>query len=386
MPDAASALPTVSPDGRTYTFQIRPGIRFSPPSGEELTADTFRRTIERTLSPKAGPDPVGLHVVDDIVGARAFHAGRARHISGIVARGDQLTITLTRADGRSALAARAAALLRGAGRHARPGLGVRADRFGGAVLHPLPDRRGDGARPQPELPRRAPAASGAHHLSHRDADRAGGGARRRGRGGPRDLGLRPAGAAGSGRCARPAVRERSHGGETRRLAAVPRGGDSRCGHARFQHAPPAVQGSAAAACRELRDRSQGSGRDLPRGAHRPPRPARRADAARRTRLSALPRPGGRQAADARHPQAARERLHLWRAGERAHRAARAHQPAAARHRRVDHPVARLPARSRPEGAAGGHPLVHSGQRGARSSALHGRDGGPHQCVRGRRVP
>jgi ABC-type transport system substrate-binding protein/tRNA A-37 threonylcarbamoyl transferase component Bud32 len=99
VPDAATALPTVSPDGRTYTFQIRPGIRFSPPSGEPLTADTFRRTIERTLSTRAGPDPIGLHVVSEIVGARAFSAGRARHIRGIVARGDQLTITLSQPEG-----------------------------------------------------------------------------------------------------------------------------------------------------------------------------------------------------------------------------------------------------------------------------------------------
>jgi ABC-type transport system substrate-binding protein len=98
-PEAAVALPTVSADRRTYTFQIRPGMRFSPPSTEVVSAETFRHSIERTLSPKAGPDPAGLHIAGDIVGARAFQAGRARHVSGITAEGDRLTIALTRPAG-----------------------------------------------------------------------------------------------------------------------------------------------------------------------------------------------------------------------------------------------------------------------------------------------
>jgi ABC-type transport system substrate-binding protein/tRNA A-37 threonylcarbamoyl transferase component Bud32 len=98
-PDAAVALPTVSPDGRTYTFQIRRGIRFSPPSTEQLTAQTFKHSIERTLSPKVGPDPPGLHAVGDIEGARAFYAGQAGDVRGIVADGDRLSITLVRPAG-----------------------------------------------------------------------------------------------------------------------------------------------------------------------------------------------------------------------------------------------------------------------------------------------
>jgi ABC-type transport system substrate-binding protein len=98
-PEAATALPTVSADRRTYTFEIRPGLRFSPPSNEVVTAETFRHSIERTLSPKAGPINAGLYLIGDIVGARAFQAGKARHVRGIVARGDRLTITLTRPAG-----------------------------------------------------------------------------------------------------------------------------------------------------------------------------------------------------------------------------------------------------------------------------------------------
>ena len=40
------------PDGKRYTFSIREGFRFSPPSNERVTAATFKYTIERSLSPK----------------------------------------------------------------------------------------------------------------------------------------------------------------------------------------------------------------------------------------------------------------------------------------------------------------------------------------------
>ena len=43
-----------SADGRTYTFTIRPGFRFSPPSNQPVTAQTFKDTIERTLNPSDG--------------------------------------------------------------------------------------------------------------------------------------------------------------------------------------------------------------------------------------------------------------------------------------------------------------------------------------------
>ena len=51
-PRSRPRMPDVSPDGRTYTFRIRPGFRFSPPSGQAVTAETFKATIERALSPK----------------------------------------------------------------------------------------------------------------------------------------------------------------------------------------------------------------------------------------------------------------------------------------------------------------------------------------------
>ena len=97
-PEIAAAMPTVTRGGRTYTFRIRPGFRFSPPSNEAVTADTFRRSIERELSP-ANRFSSGPFIVSDIVGESAYRAGTAEHISGIAVRGNALSITLVKPAG-----------------------------------------------------------------------------------------------------------------------------------------------------------------------------------------------------------------------------------------------------------------------------------------------
>ena len=91
-PDVAQSLPTRSPDGRTYTFTIRRGFRFSPPTNQPVTAQTFKQSIERTLN----PEMKSFYASDmtDIVGERRYLAGEAPHIAGVVARGDKLTIRL----------------------------------------------------------------------------------------------------------------------------------------------------------------------------------------------------------------------------------------------------------------------------------------------------
>ena len=93
VPELATAAPAVSADGRVYTFRIRDGYRFSPPSGEPVTAAAFQRAIERTLR---NPLFSESHA-DDIVGATAYREGRAQSVAGVSARGDRLTITLERA-------------------------------------------------------------------------------------------------------------------------------------------------------------------------------------------------------------------------------------------------------------------------------------------------
>ena len=92
IPEVAQALPIRSPDGKTYTFTIRPGFRFSPPSGQPVTAQTFKYTIERTLSPRTRS--YWAPFLGDIVGADAYMAGKATHISGVSANGNKLTIRL----------------------------------------------------------------------------------------------------------------------------------------------------------------------------------------------------------------------------------------------------------------------------------------------------
>jgi MarR-like DNA-binding transcriptional regulator SgrR of sgrS sRNA len=98
-PDAARSLPSLSTDGRTWTFRVRPGLRFAPPSGAPVTARAFQAAIERALSPRLGAFTPALTTVGDIVGADAYHAGKARHIRGVAADGDRLSITLRRPAG-----------------------------------------------------------------------------------------------------------------------------------------------------------------------------------------------------------------------------------------------------------------------------------------------
>jgi YVTN family beta-propeller protein len=89
-PEVAESLPRVSADARTYAFTIRRGFRFS--TREPVTASTFVYSIERALSPRMnGPGRVYFR---DVVGARAYMAGRAAHIEGLRARGNVLTIRL----------------------------------------------------------------------------------------------------------------------------------------------------------------------------------------------------------------------------------------------------------------------------------------------------
>ena len=90
--EVARSLPARSADGRTYTFTIRRGFRFSPPSNEPVTAQTFKATIERTLNPRMR-SPIARQF-NDIVGAGAYMAHTSPHISGVIARGDTLTVRL----------------------------------------------------------------------------------------------------------------------------------------------------------------------------------------------------------------------------------------------------------------------------------------------------
>ena len=93
-PEIAAAMPTVSPDGRTYTFQIRSGFAFSPPATGSVTAQSMKYTFERLLNRfMASP---AQYFFEDIVGARKYSRGEAASVSGIVASGNTLSFELVR--------------------------------------------------------------------------------------------------------------------------------------------------------------------------------------------------------------------------------------------------------------------------------------------------
>jgi ABC-type oligopeptide transport system substrate-binding subunit len=93
-PDTAASMPTVSSDGKTYTFTVRDDAGFANPWNEPITAETFANAIERALSPElAGP---GQAYLGDISGAHDFVDGDATTIDGLDADGQTLTITLDR--------------------------------------------------------------------------------------------------------------------------------------------------------------------------------------------------------------------------------------------------------------------------------------------------
>jgi serine/threonine-protein kinase len=98
LPEVAD-LPAISNGGRTYTFRIRPGYRFSPPSGAPVTAEVMRYSIERALSPTiTDGNAYAFAITNDIAGLKAYRDGKSAHISGLRVEGDRLSITLTAPD------------------------------------------------------------------------------------------------------------------------------------------------------------------------------------------------------------------------------------------------------------------------------------------------
>jgi ABC-type transport system substrate-binding protein/DNA-binding SARP family transcriptional activator/streptogramin lyase len=97
VPEVAESVPTPTDHGRTYTFTVRSGFRFSPPSNAPVTAQTFKATIERVVNPHIGS--FNATAFSGIVGYRAFVSGRASELRGVVVRGNKLIIHLVRPDG-----------------------------------------------------------------------------------------------------------------------------------------------------------------------------------------------------------------------------------------------------------------------------------------------
>ena len=78
IPGLATAVPTVSNGGKTYTATLRPGLKFS--NGAAVKASDFTYSIERALKLNWGGS---AFYTGNIVGASAYQKGTASTISGI---------------------------------------------------------------------------------------------------------------------------------------------------------------------------------------------------------------------------------------------------------------------------------------------------------------
>ncbi|HEY4018106.1 MAG TPA: ABC transporter substrate-binding protein, partial [Pseudonocardiaceae bacterium] len=87
VPDLAVSLPTATNGGKTYTFQIRKGIKFS--NGQTLKPSDFVTTFERQFTV---PGPTSFY--SGIVGASACSAKKCDLSKGVVADDNAYTLTL----------------------------------------------------------------------------------------------------------------------------------------------------------------------------------------------------------------------------------------------------------------------------------------------------
>ena len=92
-PEVSAGLPVISKDGKTYTFTIKPGFKFS--NGQAVTARSFVDAFNRFANPKM--QSTGVQFLDIVKGAQAVIDGKAGSISGVKANGNKLVVQLTKA-------------------------------------------------------------------------------------------------------------------------------------------------------------------------------------------------------------------------------------------------------------------------------------------------
>jgi ABC-type transport system substrate-binding protein len=81
----------VSKDGLTYTFHLRPGVKFQ--DGSPVTAADVQYSLTRALKPALG-SPVALNYLGDIAGAKELNAGKAPELKGVKVL-DPMTVAIT---------------------------------------------------------------------------------------------------------------------------------------------------------------------------------------------------------------------------------------------------------------------------------------------------
>jgi ABC-type transport system substrate-binding protein len=91
-PRIAAAMPKVGDGGKSYTFQIRKGIKFT--NGRELVAADIKYTLERVLDPKTKSPGAGFFA--DIAGSDAFSSGKSKDLAGVkVINANSVKVTLS---------------------------------------------------------------------------------------------------------------------------------------------------------------------------------------------------------------------------------------------------------------------------------------------------
>ena len=78
----------ISPDGKTYTFHLKPGVKFA--NGREVEAQDYVFSFERILNPAT--DSPGQGFFTPIEGAAEFAAGKTNHVSGLSAPDERTLI------------------------------------------------------------------------------------------------------------------------------------------------------------------------------------------------------------------------------------------------------------------------------------------------------
>jgi ABC-type oligopeptide transport system substrate-binding subunit len=91
-PEVAAGLPVISKDGKTYTFTIKTGFKFS--NGKVVSAQSFVDAINRFANPKM--QSTGVAFLDVVKGAQDVIDGKATSVSGVKANGNKLVVQLTK--------------------------------------------------------------------------------------------------------------------------------------------------------------------------------------------------------------------------------------------------------------------------------------------------
>jgi peptide/nickel transport system substrate-binding protein len=95
VPELARSVPRISRSGRTYTFRLRKGVRFS--NGAVVTGRDLAHALDRILDPAMKSPLSGAFA--NIVGAQDVLEGRAKTPVGVKATRTTITFRLTRPDG-----------------------------------------------------------------------------------------------------------------------------------------------------------------------------------------------------------------------------------------------------------------------------------------------